>query len=103
MASVKGMACTARLCHFYSCVSTSAFRLSPVKVSSLFPFTGLYMLRFRWIGELQPVSPMAGKQRFDSVTQHNHSLYVAFYSLNPSSLFPALDAMVRHDIAKSSG
>lgn len=73
------------------------------EVSSLFPFTGLYMLRFRWIGELQPVSPMAGKQRFDSVTQHNHSLYVAFYSLNPSSLFPALDAMVRHDIAKSSG
>ena len=70
---------------------------------SLFPFTGLYMLRFRWIGELQPVSPTAGKQRFDSVTQHNHPLCVAFYSLNPSSLFPALDAMVRHDIAKSSG
>lgn len=38
---------------------------------SLFPFTGLYMLRFRLIGECQPVSPTAGKQRFDSVTQHN--------------------------------
>ena len=38
---------------------------------SLFPFTGLYMLRFRLIGECQPVSPTAGEQRFNSVTQHN--------------------------------
>ena len=70
---------------------------------SLFSFTGLYMLRFRLIWECQPVSPTAGEQRFDSVTQHNHLLCLAFYSLNPPPLLPALDAMVRHDIAKSSG
>nr|DAL20432.1 MAG TPA_asm: hypothetical protein [Caudoviricetes sp.] len=29
------------------------------------------MLRFQLLGECQPVSPTAGKQRFNSVTQHN--------------------------------
>nr|DAI21337.1 MAG TPA: hypothetical protein [Caudoviricetes sp.] len=48
--------------------------------------------------------PTAGKQRFDSVTQHNQLPSFAWiYSPKPPLLFPALDAMVRHDIAKSSG
>nr|DAM16163.1 MAG TPA: hypothetical protein [Caudoviricetes sp.] len=36
------------------------------------------MLRFRLIGECQSVSPTAGKQRFDSVTQHNDSSRIAW-------------------------
>lgn len=71
---------------------------------SLFSFTGLYMLRFQLFGECQTVSPTAGKQRFDSVTQHNQPPSFAWiYSPKPPPLFPALFAMFRHDIAKSSG
>lgn len=70
-ASLKGIACTRGFVILPACVSTSIFLLSPVEAFLLFPFTGLYMLRFRLIGECQPVSPTAGEQRFDSVTQHN--------------------------------
>nr|DAO98057.1 MAG TPA: hypothetical protein [Caudoviricetes sp.] len=73
------------------------------RFSHSFAFTGLYMLRFQLFGECRPVSPTASKQRFDSVTQHNHLLCLAFYSPNSPPLFPALDAMFGHDIAKSSG
>lgn len=101
VASLKGIACTRGFVILPACDK----HIPPFTGEglSLFPFTGLYMLRFRLIGECQPVSPTAGEQRFDSVTQHNHFLCLAFYSLNPPPLLPALDAMVRHDIAKSSG
>jgi hypothetical protein len=62
------------------------------------------MLRFQLFGECQSASPMAGKQRFDSVTQHNQLPSFAWiYSPKPPPLFPALNVMFRHDIAKSSG
>jgi hypothetical protein len=53
------------------------------------------MLRFQLFGECQPVSPTTGKQRFDSVTQHNDSLLFSwkFSFYNLQSLFPALDEM----------
>nr|DAH47513.1 MAG TPA: hypothetical protein [Caudoviricetes sp.] len=56
------------------------------------------------MGNARLSPPTAGKQRFDSVTQHNQLPSFAWlYSPKPPPLFPALDAMVRHDIAKSSG
>lgn len=55
-------------------------------------------------GNVSLSPPMADKQRFDSVTQHNQPPSFAWtYSPKPPPLFPALNVMFRHDIAKSSG
>lgn len=70
-ASLKGMACTRGFVIFTRVRVNKHIPPFTGGGLSLFPFTGLYMLRFRLIGECQPVSPTAGKQRFDSVTQHN--------------------------------
>lgn len=95
-ASLKGIACTRGL-SFYSRACQQAYSsFHRWRFSNSFAFTGLYMLRFRLIGECQSVSPTAGKQRFDSVTQHNDSSRIAWKNSpydNLPPLFPALDEM----------
>nr|DAJ91113.1 MAG TPA: hypothetical protein [Caudoviricetes sp.] len=77
-----------------ACVSTSIFLLSPANAFYSFHSPGLYVA-FPVGWECQPVSPTAGKQRFNSVTQHNDSLLFSwkFSFYNLQSLFPALDEM----------
>nr|DAQ94839.1 MAG TPA: hypothetical protein [Caudoviricetes sp.] len=77
-ASLKGIACTRGFVILLACVSTSIFLLSPAKVFLLFRLRRTLYVAFPVGWECQLVSPTAGKQRFDSVTQHNDSSRIAW-------------------------
>nr|DAQ60240.1 MAG TPA: hypothetical protein [Caudoviricetes sp.] len=78
VASLKGIAFTRGFVILLACVSTSVFLLSPVEVFSLFHLHRALYVAFPSGWECQNTPPSSGKQRFNSVTQHNHILL--FYS-----------------------
>ena len=76
-ASLKEYPGAARFCHFYSLACQRAYSSFTGECFSLFPFTGFICCVPFWLG-MPEYSPSSGKQRFNSVTQHNHILL--FYS-----------------------
>nr|DAH60522.1 MAG TPA: hypothetical protein [Caudoviricetes sp.] len=87
-----------------ACVSTSIFLLLPVEVFLLFRLHRTLYVAFPIVRGMPACLPHGWQAtvRFRYAAQPFSHVWFLSYS-KPPSLFPALDAMVRHDIAKSSG
>nr|DAV03096.1 MAG TPA: hypothetical protein [Caudoviricetes sp.] len=100
-ASLKGIAYTRGFVILLACVSTSIFLLSPVEVFSLFHLHRALYVAFPIVRGMPACLPHGWQAtvRFRYAAQPTAWIY----SPKPPLLFPALDVMFRHDIAKSSG
>ena len=103
-ASLKGIACTRGFVIFTRVRVNKRIPPFTGECFSLFPFAGLYMLRPLLVGNVSLSPPrLASNGSIPLRSTTNYLALRGFYSLNLPPLFPALDVMFRHDIAKSSG
>nr|DAZ42747.1 MAG TPA: hypothetical protein [Caudoviricetes sp.] len=104
VASLKGIAYTLGFVILLACLSTSIFLLSPVEVFSLFRLHRTLYVAFPIVWGMPACLPHGWQAtvRFRYAAQPIPS-FAWTYSPKPPPLFPALNVMFRHDIAKSSG